>query len=323
MLHTGDTFKYRDLCRLLNEPIKKGSNSKNAQFKEWSRYFEFEIIDKKIVIIDIYDIPKDKPNYYPANSIYVECIEKILLTYLSKQRSNITYISSQYLYLILGMINMEYIEMQRPEQRPKLMEALRKAYNWKEDTKDKSINFYINDFYNRCRSKFSSIIESSLKSLQRRRLIEYSTAYHLYFKDNFGSDYYSCDNETRKIMSIEREVLDILGYKDEGEVWLKRKHKEYFSLILEKCQEIYPGLRDIYRCIKLIYNKKDIKNAISKDEERMKKKELNDKVLTFINNQTEKNYLSTIGVEYGEFKYTKKYRQAQYYLSDRLIKSRE
>lgn len=325
----GDTFKYSDLCRFLNEPIKKGTNSKHAQFKEWSRYFEFEIINKKVVITDVYKEPKDKPVYYPANSIYIECIEKILLTYLSRQEKNVTYISSQYLYWTLGMVNRDYIEMQRPDQKPKLMDALRKAHGWGEETEDRSINFYINDFYNRCRTKFSSIIESSLKSLQRRRLIEYSNVYHMYYDvhDEDGNiidqyDYYSSDDETRDIMGIEREVLDIFGYRDESEVWLRRKSKEYFSLILDKSQELYPGLRGIYRCIKFIYNNEDIHKALTKDEERMKKKELNEKVLTFINNQTEKNYLSTVGVEYGsgEFKYTRKYEQAQYYLSDKLIK---
>lgn len=323
----GSTFKYSDLCRLLDEPIKKGTNSKNAQLKEWSRYFEFEIIDKKIVITDIYENPKEKPVYYPANSIYIECIEKILMTYLSKQDDNVTYLSSQYLYLTLGMINRSYIEMQRPDQKPKLMEALRNKYNWKEEVKDKSINFYINDFYNRCRNKFSSIIDASLKSLQRRRLIEYSNVYHMYFEvyDEDGIYNYECysnDAETRDIMGIEREVLDIFGYRDESEVWLRRRSNEYFSLILEKAQELYPGLKGVYRCIKFIYNKQDITKALTKEEENIKKKELNDKVLTFINNQTEKNYLSTVDAEYGEFKYTRKYEQAQYYLSDKLIKIR-
>ena len=328
----GETFKYKDLCEFLNEPIKKGTNSKNAQLKEWSRYFEFEIVDKKIIITDVYNEPKEKPVYYPANSIYVECIEKILMTYLAKQEKNVTYISSQYLYLTLGMINRDYIEMQRPDQKPKLMEAIRKKYGWNEEIEDKSINFYINDFYNRCRTKFSSIIDSSLKSLQRRRLIEFSNVYRMYFEvyDEDGNvideyDTYSNDDETRDIMGIEREVLDLYGYKDESEVWLRRRNKEYFSLILEKAQELYPGIKGIYRCIKFIYNKEDITKALSKDEENLKKKELNDKVLSFINNQTEKNYLSTVDVDYGsgEFKYTRKYEQAQYYLSDRLIKIRE
>lgn len=325
----GETFKYSELCRFLGEPIKKGSNSKNSQYKEWSRYFEFEIIDKKIVITDVYEIPKERGTYYPANSLYIECIEKILMTYLSKQEKNVTYLSSQYLYLTLGMINKNYIEMQRSDQKPKLIEGLRNTYEWSvEEVQDKSITFYINDFYNRCRTKFSSIIDSSLKSLQRRRLIEYSYVYHMYFEEYDEEGFvtnkysiYSNDDETRDIMSIEREILDIFGYKDESEVWLRRRSKEYFELILEKGKELYPGLKGVYRCIKFIYNKEDITKALTQEETDIKKKELNDKILTFINNQTEKNYLSTADVAYGEgFKYTRKYEQAQYYLSDKLIK---
>lgn len=310
--------------------MKRGTNSKNAQLKEWSRYFEFEIIDKKILIIDVYQEPLKKPEYYPANSLYIECIEKILMTYLSRQEKNVTYLSSQYLYLTLGMINRDYINMQRPDQKPKLMAALRDRYDWtEEEVQDKSINFYINDFYNRCRTKFSSIIDSSLKSLQRRRLIEFSNVYVMLFEENGKiTEHYSTDDETREIMGIEREILDSYGYKDESDIWLRHKNKEYFSLILEKAQELYEGLYPdivgIYRCIKFIYNKEDIQNALTRDQEIRKKVELNEKVYNFINKQTEKNYLSTVEVGFGEgFKYTRKYEQAQYYLSDRLIKIKQ
>lgn len=249
------------------------------------------------------------------------------MTYLSKQKEETTYISSQYLYWTLGMVNRDYIEMQRPDQKPKLMEALKNNYDW--EIEDKAINFYINDFYNRCRTKFTSIINSSLKSLQRRRLIEYSNVYHMYYNIYENGklietyDCYSNDHETRSIMKIEREVLDIFGFKDESEVWLRKRNKEYFELILDKAQELFPGLKGVHRNIKFIYNKEDMHRALSKDEEYMKKKELNDKVLSFINNQTEKNYLKTVDVEHGEFKYTRNYEQAQYYLSDRLIKINE
>ena len=52
---------YKELCNLLNENPKTG-NSKNAQLKEWQRYFEFERPKYKqsYIILDIYDEPLDK-----------------------------------------------------------------------------------------------------------------------------------------------------------------------------------------------------------------------------------------------------------------------
>lgn len=325
----GELITYKDLCDVLQQPYYKGGNQKKSQLVEFSRFFDFEIKNRKILIKEVYDIPKEKEYRYPANAIYAECIEKILMTYLSNQDKYVTYLSSQRLYLTLGMINYNYIEMQRPENKETLRQDLRKNYEWsEEEVEDKSVNFYINDFYNRCRSKFADIIDSSLKSLQKRRLIEYSNVYHMYFEevDENGKiidryDAYSNDAETKDIMTIEREVLDLFGFETESEVWLHRVGKEYYKEITERAKELYPELKGLYRCYKFLFDKTNIKNALSRDEEKQKKKELNDKVLKFINDQTEKNYLSTIDVGYGEgFKYTRKYEQAQYYLSDRLIK---
>lgn len=327
-LGIGEIITYKELCSILEQPYYKGGNQKKSQLVEFSRYIDFEKIDRKILIKEIYDEPKEKEYHYPANAIYAECIEKILLTYLSKQKNYVTYISSQYLYWALGMVNRDYIEMQRPDNKEKLRQDLRKKYEWsKEAVEDRSVNFYINDFYSRCRSKFADIIDSSLKSLKKRRLIEYSNVYHMYYDvyDEDGKkideyDHYSNDAETKDIMVIEREVLDSFGYETESEVWLKHKSKEYYKEIVKRAQELYPGLKGIYRCYKFLFDRNNIKKALTRDEENMKKKELNNKVYTFINNQTEKNYLSTVDVEYGEFKYTRKYEQAQYYLSDKLIK---
>lgn len=333
---------YKDLCNILEQPYYRGGNQKKSQLAEFARYMDFEKVDRKLLIKEIYDEPKEKEYIYPANAIYAECIEKILLTYLSKQKDYTTYISSQYLYWTLGMVNRDYIEMQRPDNKKRLNQDIKNKYEWGIEDKsedksedrsiDKSINFYINDFYSRCRSKFSDIIDSSLKSLQKRRLIEYSNVYHMYYDiyDEDGTkideyDHYSSDAETKDIMAIEREVLDLFGYEHENEVWLRNRSKEYYKEITERAQELYPGLKGVYRCYKFLFDRNNIKRALTRDEEKLKKKELNDKVLSFINKQTEKNYLSTVDVDYGsgEFKYTRKYEQAQYYLSDRLIKIRD
>ena len=329
----GELITYKELCEVLQQPYYKGGNQKKSQLTEFTRFFDFEQKDRKILIKDVYDKPKEKEYRYPANAIYAECIEKILMTYLINQTDYITYLSSQYLYLTLGMVNRDYIEMQRPDNKEVLRQDLRKNYEWTtEEVTDKSVNFYINDFYSRCRGKFADIIDSSLKSLQKRRLIEYSNVYHMYFEETDSEgrvidryDTYSNDAETKDIMVIEREVLDLFGFENESEVWLHHMGKEYYKEITERAKELYPELKGLYRCYKFLFDKNNIKNALTRDEEKRKKKELNGKVLKFINDQTEKNYLSTIDVEYGsgDFKYTRKYEQAQYYLSNRLIKLKE
>lgn len=48
-------YKYPELCELLGETQKSG-NSKIAQVKEWSKYFEIDRTDsKRFVIKKVYD----------------------------------------------------------------------------------------------------------------------------------------------------------------------------------------------------------------------------------------------------------------------------
>ncbi len=251
------------------------------------------------------------------------------MTYLSQQSDYITYISSQQLYWILGMVTYEYIIMQRPEFSLRLQKELKNKLmkDCEYELSDKQIKFYINDFYSRCKTKFSDIINTSLKSLQKRRLLEYQNVYHIiyeYIEDDklIVYDKYSTDSEIKDIIAIERDVLDSYGFKNESDVWLRNKTTEYYEEITKRVQVFDPRIKRLYRCYKLIFNSKSIQKALTKDEEELKKRELNDKVLNFINQQTQKRYLSTLSVRYGsdEFKYTKNYTLAQDYLSNKLIK---
>lgn len=308
-LKPGET-SYKDLCNLLEQPYYTG-NQKIKQLLNFERYFSFEKSNRKLNIKEIYSTPKGKEYKYPANSLYIECIEKILLTYLSRQDETV-YISSQYLFLTLGMINYDYINMLRPDRKKKLKQDLKDNINIEED-----VSIYINDFYTRCRSKFSDILETSLKSLQKRRLIEYSTVYHMYYDiyDEYGNklneyNHYSNDSEVKNLLAIEREVLDLYGLDNEGEVWLRHKNEEFYKEVTKRARKIYPGLKGIYKCYKFIFNQKHIEKAITRHEEKLKKKELNEKILTFIDNQAKRNYLGD----------SDNYLKAQFYLSDKLIK---
>ena len=59
-LYVGQEFaNYRRLCEFLEEK-EKGGKSKALQIKNWQRYFSFEKSGHKFIIIDVYDIPKNK-----------------------------------------------------------------------------------------------------------------------------------------------------------------------------------------------------------------------------------------------------------------------
>ena len=323
----GEILSYKEICEITNQPRYSG-NQKKAQLKEFLRYMDIEKENRKYIIKDIYDTPLPPELKLPANSIYSRHIKIILLSYLLRHDlNNPVYISSQKLYVALGMVNQNYIAMQN--QKTILRNELRVKCNFS-DIEDKSLNFYIKHFYDRCRSKFSSIIRSSFESLKKQNYIDYCRAYHLYKRTldinneviDIYDGSYSTDEETADIMEIEREVMDDFGYTYESEIWFGST-KAYFAEVTKRVQEIYPEIHSIYRAHKIICTKQNVIKALSKEQITQETKQLNDKILNYIDNQAASKYESTLLEEDYTKRYSQKYLDAQYYLSDRLIKINE
>lgn len=335
-LGIGEILSYKQICETL-EQSKYGGNQKKAQLKEFLRYFDFEYDKetKKYLIKEIYEEPLPPSLKLPANAIYSKHIKIILLSYLLRHTNNnpegAVYISSQKLYQALGMVNQRYVEMQNKDQRIVLRNSLRAECNFSDKVDDRSLNFYINNFYERCRSKFSSIIKTTLDSLEKQNYITHSKAYHLYKRildDNnevievyYGG--YSTDAETADLLEVEREVMDEFGYKTDKDIWFGGRTHEYYNRVIELVQELYPEIHSLYRCHKIICTKANILKALSREQETSEMKQLNEKILNYIDNQAASNYEKTLTEEDYTKKFTQKYLDAQYYLSDKLIKIKE
>lgn len=326
----GEILSYKEICETLNQPRYSG-NQKKAQLKEFLRYIDFEKVDRQYVIKDIYDTPLPPELKLPANSIYSRHIKIILLSYLLRHDlESPVYISSQKLYVALGMVNQSYITMQKTDQKAILRNELRIKCNFSEQVEDKSLNFYIKHFYDRCRSKFSSIIKSSFESLKKQNYIDYCRAYHIYKRvldsDNNEIEIYdgaySTDEETADIMEIERSVMDDYGYQYESDIWFGNT-KGYFAEVTKRVQELYPEIHSIYRAHKIICTKANVVKALSKEQITQETKQLNEKILNYIDNQAAAKYESTLQEDDYTKRYSQRYLDAQYYLSDRLIKIKE
>ena len=60
-LRVGETYKYKELCEILKDEPRTGTNSRKSQFKEWNRYFRWSNpTTQKFLIEEIYDTPKEK-----------------------------------------------------------------------------------------------------------------------------------------------------------------------------------------------------------------------------------------------------------------------
>lgn len=82
-LNVGDILNYKNICELLSQPYYRG-NQKNSQLKEFKRYFDFENINRKIFIKEIYEECKSKE----CRSSYVN-YEQFLPSYEDGQKNGV------------------------------------------------------------------------------------------------------------------------------------------------------------------------------------------------------------------------------------------
>lgn len=338
-----EEYTYKELCEVLGQE-RYGGNQKAAQIKEFNRYMECEYNKdkKKFIIGRKYDTPLPSLNNLPANTLYAQHIKIILLSYLLRHENSnpdgAIYISSQNLYIALGLVNRQYIEYLRKDKKKELRDGLLNELKIKsleedriysvDNIGDKTLNFYIKDFYDRCRSKFSSIIDTALDTLEKQNYITHSKAYHLYkrvlnennevIETYFGG--YSDNYETKDIMTIEREVMDEFGYVKDQDIWFGGRTEEYWDRVLELVQEIYPEIHALYRCHKILGTKTNILKALSKEEETAEMHVLNEKILNFIDEQAESKRIKSLNNEDKEKRLSRRYTDAQKYLSNKLIK---
>ena len=177
---------------------------------------------------------------------------------------------------------------------------------------------------------FSSIIDTALNTLEKQNYITHSKAYHIYKRvlDEENNEIeiydggYSTDKETADIMEVERSVMDDFGYTYESEIWFGET-KVYFTEVTKRVQEIYPEIHSLYRAHKIICTKENIMKALSREQATNEMKQLNEKILNYIDNQAVNKYESTILEDDYTKRYSQKYLDAQYYLSDRLIKIKD
>lgn len=269
---------YKEMCSLLGDETK-GGDSKKAQLGDWQCYFDWEKSGQKFIITDIYDNPltKEDKRRFGNNSIYVQCIEVILLQYLSKQEGFTKTLSKRNWWEMLGLINPKY------GNTP--VEELKQL--------DNSVTpWEVKHFYQRCDKKMEQILFSSLSSLRGRKLIEYEMQTIIIQKDEFGNDCFfsATDEQKKRILEVERYVLHtLMGYERMFFVFLYSKQKEFYEKTNRILKNTY-GWEHYYKQIKIIYTPDGVKEALPELEAQLQRAVLNDKVVSYLNKNASENY---------------------------------
>ena len=58
VIEIGKSYKYKELCLLIQEPRCESSNRKKEQHDDWTRFFDYDMVSKyEYIIRKIYDKP--------------------------------------------------------------------------------------------------------------------------------------------------------------------------------------------------------------------------------------------------------------------------
>ena len=278
-LEIGMTVKnYKLLCELLGQEVKSGK-SKKYQLEEFARYFEWEKSGQKFIISDIYDAPltKEDKRKLGNNSIYVQCIEVILLQYLSKQEGYTRTFTKRNWWEMLGMASHKY--GRTPENKLKNLDY--RITSWE-----------VRHFYQRCNKKLEQILFSALNSLKNRKLITYEIQTVIVTKDKRGKEQYfeATDLQKKQILEVERHVLhNIMGYEKMFQVFIRFQQADFYQQVNDLLYQQY-GWNHYFKQIKVIYTFDGVKEALPELEMKLQKELLNKKVVDYLNSNAKDLY---------------------------------
>lgn len=243
------------------------------------RFFDFEKISYgKYIINDIYDDPLEinDDRAIGNNSVYSVFIELILMHHLSQK--GITHVETfmkKDLWKMLGMINDGYIRLTDED-----------LYN----INPMFTKFEVKDFYMRTNQKLEKITQTALNNLKKRCLIEWELLTIIHTHENNIDKWITANDDQKKdILKAKRQILNEFGMDNMFQVYASNKHNSYFNAVNNLLHQ-WHGWDYYFQKYKVIFDAKNIIDAIPQTEINLNRALLNEKVITYINNDAINNF---------------------------------
>ena len=259
-LKPGDTIKnYKQMCSLLGQQVCDG-NSKIAQLKEWSRFFDYEKNGYKFIIREIYDVPNLKEGR--CDSIYANHMNKCILNYLIQSENNTATLSKFDWYKVIGVINDRYKTIS--------------FFDLYKSSPILTING-INNFYTELNEKLWGVFRSSLRSLQDfHNMIKWSYEKTVVYQN--GSSSIATESDKRK---YEKAKSFAYGKLEISSMWLLNKRglsRTFYQLVNEYILEHY-GWSSYFEMINIrLVGDIDSLSVMKKDELQEEQVQLRNKI---------------------------------------------
>lgn len=253
-LKVGQEFKsYRAVCEILGEK-QKGGTSKNAQLKEWSRYFNHRKDGNKWVITEIYGNPLDK---YDARSLlsggsdYTEDLQTLILMLveLTGNENNLV-ITRNNLIMQLGLVNSNYkVGKHYPLGIERLLNVEPEV---------------VLDFFTSTDRNLKRIIESALNKLDKKSLIRWRGARVLKFIGEEETRT-ATKKEDEYILESERRIMEKLNCNNEGEIFARGLSQTYYNQVMMTLNNDYNlHIEYYFRAYEIIFSKRSVQRELNK-----------------------------------------------------------
>lgn len=249
-------YKYPELCELLGETQKSG-NSKIAQIKEWSKYFEIDRTDpKRFVIKKVYDEKTQFNNLMKTDlTNYLVCLIVKWLAEESKNGNTEPIKTRRQILRDFWLVNDEYYK--NKDNVNNLATELKMSAIF--DDSDKTTE--IENWYKISGKMFSNLIERVISKLRNGRLATVNNGWRLYKKiqDGFsGTDViisHDCtDDEIKLVDGLQREIIEAMGFNDMQQIYRNEATYNFFKRAVNRRLKEETGYDNFGRTYKFLIN---------------------------------------------------------------------
>lgn len=230
-LRVGESYKYSQLTKLLDEKYFGCGSSRQYQFNRWgSRYTLRKIEGQHKYIVDEirYDIPIPPAQTTKEKQKYQNYIYAIILTYLKEQSDKVSnkdsdfdmcFLSRNDLQKIAGFMNDIYTYT---------------AGKYEKMMFKKTFPHVANQIENELWQHAYNVTTHSLKKLKENSLINYTYEIQIMWKEHPKMWYTATKKDIELLRANRKEVLDSFGLDDDKYKKLSPESKRYFRMELNE-----------------------------------------------------------------------------------------
>ena len=177
-LYVNQIFKnYKELCAFFDEKPTTGC-SKQAQFKEWERYFSYRKEGNKFVVTEVFDIPKDKTdnrinNYSRNNKNVKPMMDYLMSEFNADEYLNQYFTISNWSTIVLHLMNKEVCDKTYRDDDEVFQ------FCGENNILDPKL---FRDYVGTVKFVTKNLITTAFKGLQKRELLEYQDGYKFYYE---------------------------------------------------------------------------------------------------------------------------------------------